>query len=269
MEELAVSERLAIQVQDASVIFPNGGNGITAIQDISLNIYRNEFVSLLGPSGCGKSTLIRLMSDLIQPTLGTIAIEQNNPSEARLLRKFGIVFQSPILMEWRTVRDNIELPLEISGILKKARRAISDEMLELVGLTKFHKHYPWQLSGGMQQRVAIARALALNPSILFMDEPFSSLDEFTKERLQTELLRIREKTKKTIVFVTHSISEAVYLSDRIVVLSAHPGRIHSIIDVKLDPSRPSIIRESEAFYDYMKQVRNCFHHEVGGSNDDE
>jgi NitT/TauT family transport system ATP-binding protein len=270
MEQLtAVKERLAIQVQNASVVFPNKGDGITALSNVSLNIYGNEFVSLLGPSGCGKSTLIRLMSDLIEPTSGTITVENGKPHDARLQRKFGIVFQSPILMEWRTVRENIELPLELSGVPKKERRAVSDEMLELVGLAKFHKHYPWQLSGGMQQRVAIARALSLDPSILFMDEPFSALDEFTKERLQFELLQIREKTKKTIVFVTHSISEAVYLSDRIVVLSAHPGRVHSIIDVELDPDRPSSLRESNDFHDYVKRVRDCFHHEAGEVDEEE
>lgn len=260
------AEQMAIQVKNASVIFSGKGDEVTALQDVSLDIRKQEFVSLLGPSGCGKSTLIRLMSDLLQPTSGTIVVENNEPREARLKRKFGVVFQNPTLMEWRNVRENIELPLEMNGTPRKERRAVSDELLELVGLTKFQKHHPWQLSGGMQQRVAIARALALNPSILFMDEPFSALDEFTKERLQMELMQIRDKTKKTIVFVTHSISEAVYLSDRIVVLSAHPGRVHSVIDIGLDPARPPEIRESAPFYEYMNRVRNCFHQKAGADD---
>ncbi|OGX61232.1 MAG: sulfonate ABC transporter ATP-binding protein [Paenibacillus sp. RIFOXYA1_FULL_44_5] len=247
-----------IVLHDVSMKFGKQDQQITALKDIQLKIYRNEIVSLLGPSGCGKSTLLRLMTDLLQPTSGIIEIQSDEPEKARLNRKFGIVFQNPTLFEWRSARENIELPMEILGRGKKERNRISAELLNLVGLTKFADYYPWQLSGGMQQRVAIARALSLNPPILFMDEPFSALDEFTKERLHVEVLDIREKTNKTIVFVTHSIPEAVFLSDRIIVLSAHPGQIKEVVPVRLQSRRDPLVRESPDFVDCVKQVRRCF-----------
>lgn len=249
-----------IVLDAVSMIFGQSNHRVTALSDISLHIYQNEIVSLLGPSGCGKSTLLRLMTDLLQPTSGVIKVQGDEPAKARLQRKFGIIFQTPTLFDWRTARENVELPMEIFGIEKRERRRIAGDLLELVGLSQFAQSYPWQLSGGMQQRVAIARALSLNPPILFMDEPFSALDEFTKEKLHVEVLDIRRKTNKTIVFVTHSIQEAVFLSDRIVVLSAHPGRIKEVIPVHL-PSRHDSARESSEFFDTVKRVRHCFHEE--------
>lgn len=256
-------KKAEIIIDKVSMRFGKKGHEVTALQNVSFEIYRNEFVSLLGPSGCGKSTLLRLMADLLEPTEGRITVQDEHPREVRLRRKFGIVFQHPTLFEWRTVKQNIELPLEVLGQKKSQYRALTERLIEMVGLSSFQHYYPWQLSGGMQQRVAIARALSLDPPILLMDEPFSALDEFTKEKLQLELLEIKRKTNKTIVFVTHSIPEAVYLSDRIIVLSAHPGRVHSIVDNAREEGDPSRIRESERFHQMMKTVRNCFYEESG------
>ncbi|WP_028611415.1 ABC transporter ATP-binding protein [Paenibacillus harenae] len=250
-----------IAVERISMVFGKKDHEVEALRDVSFEIYKNEFVSLLGPSGCGKSTLLRLMADLLEPTSGRITIGQEHPREMRLRRKFGIVFQNPTLFEWRTVKDNIELPLEVFGIKKSEYSKISDQLLEMVGLTPFKHHYPWQLSGGMQQRVAIARALSLDPPILFMDEPFSALDEFTKEKLQLDLLEIKKKTNKTIVFVTHSIPEAVFLSDRVIVLSSHPGRVHSILNMDREEGSPSLVRQSGLFHEMTAAVRKCFYKE--------
>ncbi|WP_338540878.1 ABC transporter ATP-binding protein [Paenibacillus tundrae] len=250
-----------IEVDHVSVVFGTGTQQVTALSDVSFHIGSNEFVSLLGPSGCGKSTLLRLVADLLQPTSGSVRIAGDEPEKARLQRQFGIVFQTPALFDWRTVRHNVELPLELLGTSKKECRRMSAELLELVGLTRFADHYPWQLSGGMQQRVSIARALALDPPLLLMDEPFSALDEFTKEKLQLELLDIKRSTGKTFLFVTHSIPEAVFLSDRIIVLSAHPGQVHSIHPVELPLERHRELRETEAFYQMITTIRNCFYEE--------
>jgi NitT/TauT family transport system ATP-binding protein len=264
MDSIEVKREIEILVNGVSMVFSKKGHeATTALKDIHLEVYKNEFVSLLGPSGCGKSTLLRLMADLIQPTSGEILIQNAASKEARTKRKYGIVFQSPTLFDWRTVRENIELPLEVQGRKKKERLEISENLLELVSLTAFKDHYPWQLSGGMQQRVAIARALSVDPSILFMDEPFSALDEFTKEKLQLELMEIQHKTSKTILFVTHSIPEAVFLSDRIIVLSAHPGQVHSILKVDLGEHRNLHVRESDKFYDTMTKVRKSIYEESG------
>jgi NitT/TauT family transport system ATP-binding protein len=261
MNAYGANKEVEIVVDGVSMVFVSKDQETTALKEISFEVYTNEFVSLLGPSGCGKSTLLRLMADLLQPTSGEIRIQNAMSREARLQRKYGIVFQSPTLFEWRTVRENIELPMEILGRKKKERAEISSQLLELVGLTSFKDHFPWQLSGGMQQRTAIARALSLNPPILFMDEPFSALDEFTKEKLQLELKEIQRQTNKTIIFVTHSIPEAVFLSDRIIILSAHPGRLHSIHEVELGESGEPHIRESDAFYDMITKVRLSLYEE--------
>lgn len=255
------SEQHLIDVDHVSVIFGSGPQQVTALSDVTFHIAPNEFVSLLGPSGCGKSTLLRIIADLLQPTTGRVQIAGQEPKQARLQRQFGIVFQTPALFDWRTVRQNVELPLELLGTRRKECRRISSELLEMVGLTRFADHYPWQLSGGMQQRVSIARALALDPPLLLMDEPFSALDEFTKEKLQLELLEIKRSTGKTFLFVTHSIPEAVFLSDRIIVLSAHPGQVHSIHSVNLPAERESQLRETEPFYQMITTIRNCFHEE--------
>jgi NitT/TauT family transport system ATP-binding protein len=248
-------------VDHVSVVFGSGPQQVKALSDVTFHIASNEFVSLLGPSGCGKSTLLRIVADLLQPTTGRVRIAGQEPKQARLQREFGIVFQTPALFDWRTVRHNVELPLELRGTRRKECRRISSELLDRVGLTRFADHYPWQLSGGMQQRVSIARALALDPPLLLMDEPFSALDEFTKEKLQMELLEIKRSTGKTFLFVTHSIPEAVFLSDRIIVLSAHPGQVHSIHSVNLPAERESQLRETESFYQMITTIRNCFHEE--------
>mgnify|MGYP001469333756 CR=1 FL=1 len=255
-----------ITFQHVGMTFGTGDKIVTALSDISLDIARGEIVSLLGPSGCGKSTLLRLIADLLTPTGGSIQVEGDTPERARLQRKFGIIFQQPTLLEWRNVTDNVSLPLEFTGIGKKERKAVALEKLRIVGLEKFASHYPWQLSGGMQQRVAIARALTFDPPVLLMDEPFSALDEFTKEKLHLEVIRIQQQTGKTVVFVTHSIPEAVFLSDRVVVLSAHPGRMKHIVEVQLPGERDLKIREHPEFFDYMTQIRNCFD---GGAYDED
>lgn len=253
-----MSNGIEIKIDGVSKVFSNSGNDVTALKEVSIDIQKGEFISLLGPSGCGKTTLLRMIADLLEPTNGTLEIEGKTPKEARLSRKYGMVFQSPVLYEWRTIRKNIELPLEIMKVKKEERKERSDKMLELVGLTEFADSYPHQLSGGMQQRVGIARALAIKPEILLMDEPFSALDEFTREKLHEDLLRIWRKTNKTIVFVTHNISESVYLSDRVCVLSPHPGRLSAVIDIDLPRPRTAEMRHSAELAALVAKVRNSF-----------
>lgn len=257
-EEDMILENPIITVDHVSKIFTNNNAKVTALSDVSLMINRGEFISLLGPSGCGKTTLLRMIADLIDPSEGTLTVDGGTPREARLGRKYGMVFQSPVLYEWRTVQKNVELPLEIIKIPKPEREERALKMLELVGLTSFADHYPSQLSGGMQQRVGIARALALNPDILLMDEPFSALDEFTREKLHEDLLRIWKKTGKTIIFVTHNISESVYLSDRVCVLSPHPGRLSAVVDITLGRPRVPEMRNSPELTELVAVVRNSF-----------
>jgi len=234
---------------------PNTVEQVVALQDINLNIAPREFVSLIGPSGCGKSTLLRLIANLIEPTAGTLLINNKSPHQARLDRDYGMVFQAATLYKWRTVSRNVQLPLEIMGYDKNERQERARAMLEMVELDNFLNHYPWQLSGGMQQRVAIARALSFEPSLLLMDEPFGALDEFTRERMNQEVLRIWDQTHTTIVFVTHSIAEAVFLSNRVVVMSPRPGRIATIIDVKLPYPRDFKTRQMPEFFETVSEVR--------------
>lgn len=233
-------------------------NGVTALTNVSIDIKKGEFISLLGPSGCGKTTLLRIIADLIKPTSGEVTVGGETPEAARLKRKYGIVFQSPVLYDWRTVKKNVILPMEILKVPKSDREERALQMLELVGLQDFADHYPKQLSGGMQQRVGIARALAIQPEILLMDEPFSALDEFTREKLHEDLLRIWRKTNKTIVFVTHNIAESVFLSDRVCVLSPHPGRLSAIIDIDLPRPRTVEIKDTQEFTDYVAKTRDSF-----------
>jgi NitT/TauT family transport system ATP-binding protein len=235
-----------------------GGASVTALTDVSFGIQKGEFISLLGPSGCGKSTLLRIIADLLEPTSGAVSVGGQTPREARLGRKYGIVFQNAVLYDWRTVRKNIQLPLEIMKIKPDEIVERVDAMLDLVGLYEFGNHYPRQLSGGMQQRVSIARALAINPEILLMDEPFSALDEFTREKLHEDLLRIWRRTNKTVVFVTHNIAESVYLSDRVCVLSPHPGRLSAVVDIDLPRPRTRDMRESREFAALVSRIRNSF-----------
>jgi NitT/TauT family transport system ATP-binding protein len=233
------------------------GSVMTALEGIDLDIGRGEFVSLIGPSGCGKSTLLRIIGDLISPSSGSAIVNGKPAERARLDRDYGMVFQAPVLFDWRTVEDNVKLPLEIQGLDAARRQARAAEMLDLVELEDFVHHYPWQLSGGMQQRVAIARALAFEPSILLMDEPFGALDEMTRERMNSEVQRIWERTGTTIVFVTHSIPEAVFMSSRVVVMSPRPGRIASVIDVDLPRPRDEETRESDRYFELVTQVREA------------
>ncbi len=232
------------------------GNTV-ALQNIDLEIEAGEFVSLIGPSGCGKSTLLRTIGDLIQPTSGTIVVNGKPAQQARRDRDYGIVFQDPVLYDWRTVAKNIALPLEMLGWDKTRRTKRVQEMTELVELAGFEGHHPWQLSGGMQQRVSIARALSFSPALLLMDEPFGALDEMTRERLNTELLRIWQETKSTIVFVTHSIAEAVFLSTRVVVMSARPGRIAELVTVDLPQPRTNATREEPRYFELVTEVREA------------
>jgi NitT/TauT family transport system ATP-binding protein len=231
----------------------------TALQGIDLELGEREFVSLIGPSGCGKSTLLRIIGDLIEPTEGTVVVNGKTARKARNDRDYGIVFQDPVLYDWRTVAKNVSLPLEIARWPRQKRAARVQEMLELVELTGFEKHRPWQLSGGMQQRVSIARALSFDPALLLMDEPFGALDEMTRERLNLELLRIWEASGSTIVFVTHSIAEAVFLSTRVVVMSPRPGRISDVIEIDLPQPRTATTREEPRFFELVTQVREALH----------
>ncbi|MDQ3937844.1 MAG: ABC transporter ATP-binding protein [Chloroflexota bacterium] len=238
------------------MVFPLGGGGsTTALQDIDLAVAAGEFVSLIGPSGCGKSTLLRVIGDLIRPTGGTVEVNGKAAHEARLARDYGIVFQAPVLFDWRTVEANVRLPLELLGMDRSIRDRRVREMLELVELGGFLRHYPHQLSGGMQQRVAIARALSLEPALLLMDEPFGALDEMTRERLNAEVLRIWARTGTTVIFVTHSIPEAVFLSTRVVVMSPRPGRISNVVEIDLPQPRNEQTRETERYFELVTDVR--------------
>jgi len=247
----------AVSVSGVSKVFNQGRpDEVTALAEVDLTVAPGEFVSLIGPSGCGKSTLLRLVADLVEPTAGTIEVAGKPAPRARLDQEYGIAFQQAGLFEWRTVQRNVELPLELRGQSRAERRSRAAQMLELVGLADFAGHYPAQLSGGMQQRVAIARALAVHPPLLLMDEPFGALDEMTRERLQTELLGICAATGTSTIFVTHSISEAVFLSDRVVVMSPRPGRITATVDIDL-PGRDEAARQSPVYFDAVTTVRKA------------
>ena len=231
----------------------------TALQGIDLEIGEREFVSLIGPSGCGKSTLLRIIGDLIQPTSGAAVVNGKPARQARIDRDYGIVFQDPVLYDWRTVAKNIALPLELARWDRRRRVAKVKEMLDLVELSGFENHHPWQLSGGMQQRVSIARALSFDPALLLMDEPFGALDEMTRERLNMELLQIWAASGSTVVFVTHSIAEAVFLSTRVVVMSPRPGRISDVIAIDLPQPRTATTREEPHFFELVTEVREALH----------
>ena len=244
-----------IDIRGATKVFnPGKGNQVEALAEIDLAVEPGEFVTLIGPSGCGKSTLLRLIAALIAPTTGSVEVNAKPAEQARLDRDYGMAFQTAGLFDWRTVSKNIELPLELMGWTKGDRRRRAKEMLELVKLGEFATHHPSELSGGMQQRVAIARALSFSPALLLMDEPFGALDEMTREHMQDELLRIWKETETTVVFVTHSIPEAVYLSTRVVVMSPRPGKIASVIEVDLG-ERQTLVRDDPAFHTKVTEVR--------------
>jgi NitT/TauT family transport system ATP-binding protein len=248
----------AVEVRGLSKVFNAGRpDAVEALVDIDLEIAPGAFVSLIGPSGCGKSTQLRLIANLTEPTTGQVLVNGKPARDARLDQDYGMAFQQAGLFDWRNVVKNVELPLELKGWDRARRRQRALEMLELVKLAEFAQHFPWQLSGGMQQRVAIARALAAHPPLLLMDEPFGALDEMTREHMQTELLRICGETGTTVVFVTHSIPEAVFLSTRVVVMSPRPGRITDSIDVELGQGRGVETRETEAFFAKVTAVREA------------
>ena len=245
----------AVKISNIDKTFGAGtADEVRALSGIDLSVYEGEFLSLIGPSGCGKSTLLRLVGDLLDPTAGDIEVFGKPAAQARIDRDYGMAFQTAGLFPWRKVNANIELPLELAGMSKVDRQKRSAEMLELVKLPDFGNHYPRQLSGGMQQRIAIARALSFQPRLLLMDEPFGALDEMTREHMQAELMAIKAELDTTIIFVTHSVSEAAFLSDRVVVLSPRPGQIHQIVDVDLG-ARTDETRQDAEFFKYVTDIR--------------
>jgi NitT/TauT family transport system ATP-binding protein len=251
----SASAATIIDIRKLSLIFPTADAPVYALSEIDLAVRKGEFVSLIGPSGCGKTTLLRVIADLERATGGQISVNGVSPEAARIARGYGYVFQAPALYPWRTVIRNVTLPLEIMGVPAAERDARAVRNLEMVGLNGFEKKFPWQLSGGMQQRVSIARALSFDPALLLMDEPFGALDEITRDHLNEQLLRLWERTGKTVIFVTHSIAEAVYLSSRIVVMSPRPGRILETIDCDLPAGRTLDARETPRFLEIAHKVR--------------
>ena len=259
-ETVSIGSQTAIAFAGIRKEFGNGANATLAIESVDLDIKEREFVSLIGPSGCGKSTLLRLAADLIEPSGGSVLVNGKTPRQARLDRDYGFIFQSPTLFDWRTVWKNVALPLEImriDGMTKAKRDEEIERLLGMVGLDGFESHHPYQLSGGMQQRVSLARALVFRPSILLMDEPFGALDEITRDRMNLELHRIWEETHTTILFVTHSIPEAVLLSGRVVVMTARPGRVQQVIPIDLPYPRTTEVEESTRYYELVTEVREA------------
>ena len=242
-----------ISARELGLVFQTADQPVTALSGVNLAVEDGDFVSFIGPSGCGKTTLLRVIADLEQATSGAITVNGMSPAEARLNRAYGYVFQAPALYPWRTVEQNVGLPLEIMGLDRQAERIRRN--LDLVNLTGFDKKFPWQLSGGMQQRVSIARALAFDPKLLLMDEPFGALDEIVRDKLNQQLLELWDRTKKTVVFVTHSIPEAVFLSTHIVVMSPRPGRIIDVIETRFPRNRTLDIRETPEFLAVAHRVR--------------
>jgi NitT/TauT family transport system ATP-binding protein len=262
----APGPQVAIEIRGLSLTFQTADTPVVALSDIDLSIRRGEFVSFIGPSGCGKTTLMRVIADLVAPTSGHISVNGVSPETARLNRAYGYVFQAPALYAWRNVMRNVMLPLEVMGMRAEERKARAARYLAMVGLGGFERKFPWQLSGGMQQRVSIARALAFEPDLLLMDEPFGALDEITRDHLNEQLLGLWHQTGKTVVFVTHSISEAVFLSNRIVVMSPRPGRILEVIESDLPADRGLDARETPAFLEVAHRVRQALR--AGHSYDD-
>ena len=259
---MASASGTAVEVTGLSRVFPRRrGDDVRALEDVALTVSEGEFVSLIGPSGCGKSTLLRIIADLDAPSAGSVTVFGKSARQARLDQDYGIAFQQAGLLPWRSVADNVALPLELHGTGSRARKDRVAELLELVGLGDFARAYPDELSGGMQQRVAIARALAESPRLLLMDEPFGALDEITRERMQGELVRICTETGAAVVFVTHSIPEAVFLSDRVVVMTPRPGRIVDIVDSRPagGRARDDDFRDAEEFFHTVARVRELLH----------
>ena len=258
-DQTRIADAPAIEIRGLSLVFATADAPVIALSNVDLSIRRGEFVSFIGPSGCGKTTLMRVIADLEQQTEGEITVNGVSPREARLARAYGYVFQAPALYPWRSVQANVTLPLEIMKMPRAERAKRAARYLEMVGLTGFERKFPWQLSGGMQQRVSIARALSFEPQLLLMDEPFGALDEITRDHLNEHLIRLWEQTRKTVVFVTHSIAEAVFLSTRIVVMSPRPGRIIDVIDNNLSGKRTLDIRDSSEFLAVAHRVREALY----------
>ncbi len=254
-ESASLPQRLAVDVRNVSLTFETADGKVDALSNVSLQIEDGEFVSFIGPSGCGKTTMLRVIADLQQPTAGTLLVNGMSAEQARLERRYGYVFQAPALFPWRTIEKNLTLPLEIMGFSEIEQQQRAARYLALVNLTGFERKFPWQLSGGMQQRVSIARALSFDPELLLLDEPFGALDEIVRDHLNEQLLRLWDKTGKTVVFVTHSIPEAVFLSSKIVVMSPRPGRIIDIIDCNFPRQRTLEIRETPEFLKVAQRVR--------------
>ena len=254
-ELISSPQRLAVDVRNVSLTFETADGKVDALSNVSLQIADGEFVSFIGPSGCGKTTMLRVIADLQQPTSGTLLVNGMSAEQARLERRYGYVFQAPALFPWRTIEKNLKLPLEIMGFSDSEQRQRAARYLALVNLTGFERKFPWQLSGGMQQRVSIARALSFDPELLLMDEPFGALDEIVRDHLNEQLLQLWDKTGKTVLFVTHSIPEAVFLSTKIVVMSPRPGRIIDIIDCNFPRVRSLEIRETPEFLKIAQRVR--------------
>jgi NitT/TauT family transport system ATP-binding protein len=249
------SVNVAITIRNLTVSYTAGATPLVALQDLSCQIAGGTFIALIGPSGCGKSTLLRTLGGLIEPTSGSISIGNHNPPAARAARMVSFAFQQPVLLPWYTARQNIELPLRLFGWPVPRRRDAATHFLDLVGLSRFADSYPSELSGGMQQRVALARALSFEPAVLLMDEPFGALDEITRERLNIELLRIWSATQATVLFVTHSLAEAAFLADRVLVLATHPGRILADMPIRLPRPRTAELLEQEAFLRCVGELR--------------
>jgi NitT/TauT family transport system ATP-binding protein len=255
IEPASTPPRLAVDVRNVSLTFETGDGKVDALSNVSLQIADGEFVSFIGPSGCGKTTMLRVIADLQQPTSGTLLVNGMSAEQARLERRYGYVFQAPALFPWRTIEKNLKLPLEIMGFSDSEQQQRAARYLALVNLTGFERKFPWQLSGGMQQRVSIARALSFDPALLLMDEPFGALDEIVRDHLNEQLLQLWDKTGKTVLFVTHSIPEAVFLSSKIVVMSPRPGRIIDVIDCNFPRDRTLEIRETPEFLKIAQRVR--------------
>src|SRR6195256_3892499 len=254
-EPETIPRRLAVDVRDVSLTFETSDGKVDALSNVSLQIADGEFVSFIGPSGCGKTTMLRVIADLQQPTAGTLLVNGMSAEQARLERRYGYVFQAPALFPWRTIEKNLKLPLEVMGFSDSEQQQRGARYLALVNLTGFERKFPWQLSGGMQQRVSIARALSFDPDLLLMDEPFGALDEIVRDHLNEQLLQLWDKTGKTVLFVTHSIPEAVFLSTKIVVMSPRPGRIIDVIDCNFPRNRTLEVRETPEFLKIAQRVR--------------
>jgi NitT/TauT family transport system ATP-binding protein len=249
-------KRLVVDAQNISLTFETADGKVDALSNVSLKVGEGEFVSFIGPSGCGKTTMLRVVADLQQPTSGSLLVNGMSGEAARLARSYGYVFQAPALFPWRSIENNLKLPLEIMGFSQAEQQQRAEHYLSLVNLRGFERKFPWQLSGGMQQRVSIARALSFDPALLLMDEPFGALDEIVRDHLNEQLLQLWRSTGKTVLFVTHSIPEAVFLSSRIVVMSPRPGRIIDVIDCNFPPDRSLEIRETPEFLKIAQRVRN-------------